>query len=40
MRLTMIDVRDAMSRVLDDMSLAEMAARARNAMAWAGTSPA
>lgn len=37
-RLTMIDVRDAMSQILDTMSLAQMAARSRNAKAWSTTS--
>lgn len=34
-RLTMVDVRDAVSRVLDTMSLAQMARRSANARAWA-----
>jgi Rrf2 family protein len=34
-RLTMVDVRDAMSEILDKTSLAQMAGRSRNARAWA-----
>lgn len=34
-RLTMLDVRDAMSAILDNTSLAQLANRARNARAWA-----
>jgi len=35
-RLTMVDVRDAMSHILDNTSIAQMATRAKNAAVWSG----